>query len=87
MNQNLYGQPIAKDIVYSAIKSHVSHTSPRKPLVLSLHGLPGSGKNYIVSMIAKALFKNGEKSKFYHFFNGRSDFPSDLEIGFYKVCR
>ena len=85
LQERLYGQQIAQDIVFSAIHSHVHHENPRKPLVLSFHGLPGSGKNYIVTMIAEALFKNGEKSKFYNFFNGRSDFPSDKNVDLYKV--
>lgn len=85
MKEKLYGQQIAKDLVFSAIHSHVFHLNPRKPLVLSFHGLPGSGKNYVVSMIANALFKKGEKSGHYHFFNGRSDFPNDNKVALYKV--
>ncbi|XP_031782684.1 torsin-like protein [Nasonia vitripennis] len=84
MKAKLYGQQIAKDLVFSAIHSHVFHSNPRKPLVLSFHGLPGSGKNYVVSMIANALYKKGEKSSHYHFFNGRSDFPNDHKVALYR---
>ncbi|XP_011498274.1 PREDICTED: torsin-like protein [Ceratosolen solmsi marchali] len=84
LQNKLYGQQIAANMVYSAVHSHVFHLNPKKPLVLSLHGLPGSGKNYIVTMIANALYKNGEKSKYYHFFNGRVDFPDDKD-NIYKV--
>ncbi|XP_014227845.1 torsin-1A-like [Trichogramma pretiosum] len=85
LNEKLYGQQIAVDLVFSAIHSHVHHENPRKPLVLSFHGLPGSGKNYVVTMIVNSLFKLGEKSNYYHFFNGRSDFPSDENVSYYKI--
>ncbi|XP_014208976.1 torsin-like protein [Copidosoma floridanum] len=85
LSNKLYGQHIARDIIYSAVHSHVHLDHPRKPLVLSLHGLPGSGKNYIATMIANALFKKGEKSKFFHFFNGRNDFPRDKHVEEYKI--
>jgi predicted alpha/beta-fold hydrolase len=84
LQNKLYGQQIAADIIFSAIHSHIFHSNPKKPLVLSFHGLPGSGKNYVVTMIANALFKLGEKSQFYHFFNGRNDF-SEEKHNYYKV--
>ncbi|XP_058810804.1 torsin-1A-like [Phymastichus coffea] len=85
MKHSLYGQQIAQNIVLSAIQSHVNHPNPRKPLALSFHGLPGTGKTYVVSMIAKSLFKLGVKSKHYYFFNGRNDFPSDLKTDLYQM--
>lgn len=75
MKEHLYGQHIAQHIVYRSIKSHISNSNPRKPLVLSFHGGTGTGKNYVASMIAESLFKLGERSKYFHFFNGRGDFP------------
>lgn len=81
----MYGQHIARDIIYSAVQSHVHHNNPKKPLVLSFHGVPGSGKNYAASMVAQTLFKNKDKSYFYYFFNGRHDFPMDTEVNIYKV--
>ncbi|KAJ8678560.1 hypothetical protein QAD02_014347 [Eretmocerus hayati] len=84
LQSKLYGQHIAQEIVLSAIHSHVYHNQPRKPLVLSFHGVPGSGKNYVATMVAKALFKSGEQSAYYHFFNGRSDFPSETSINIYR---
>ena len=85
LKEKLYGQHIAQNLVYTSVHSHVNHNNPRKPLVLSFHGLPGSGKNYVATMIAEALFKKGEKSEHYHFFNGRNDFPYDRNVEEYKV--
>lgn len=52
----------------------------KKALVLSLHGWPGVGKNYVVTMIAEALYTEGMKSKYVKVFMGSKDFDcTDLE--------
>lgn len=85
LKKELYGQKIAHETVLNAIRGHLSHLHPIKPLAMSFHGLPGSGKNFVVRMIAKALFKKGEKSEYFHFYNGRDDFPNERDIDKYKV--
>lgn len=52
---------------------------------MSFHGPPGTGKTYVAQMIAKSIYKNGDLSKFYHFFNGRNDFPLQKDVEQYKV--
>ncbi|XP_012275459.1 torsin-like protein isoform X2 [Orussus abietinus] len=84
-NSQLFGQHIAHEIIMSALRGHLWNNNPRKALVLSLHGVPGSGKNYVTHMIAMAFYKNHHKSKYFHFFNGRSDFPQHQNINEYKV--
>lgn len=56
MNQRLFGQHIAQTTVLSAITSHINNEEPKKALTMSFHGLPGSGKNYLSSMIANSYF-------------------------------
>jgi torsin-1 len=54
---------------------HFRSGVPSKPLVISFHGTPGTGKNYVADFIAKSLYKNGLKSKYVHKFYGRLEFP------------
>lgn len=82
--RDLFGQKIAHETVLNAMRGHLSHLHPVKPLAMSFHGLPGSGKNFVVKMIAKALFKKGEESEYFHFYNGRDDFPRERDVGKYK---
>jgi len=80
---NVYGQPLVKDVVSKALRSHlrrIHNKSPTKPgpkkaLVLSFHGWTGSGKNYVSRFIAESMFSEGLRSKFVHFFSGPLHFP------------
>lgn len=82
----LYGQQIAHETIINALRGHIgTHNSP-KALVMSFHGTPGTGKNYVAQMIATAFYKNGVHSQYYHFFNGRNDFPLQRKADEYKVC-
>jgi len=65
LTQQLYGQPFAKDIVFRAVKSHVIDDNPKKALVMSFHGGPGTGKNHVSEIIARALFKEGTSSNYF----------------------
>lgn len=81
----LYGQQIAYETIINALRAHFeSHNSP-KALVMSFHGTPGTGKNYVVQMIAEVFYEFGVQSKYYHFFNGRNDFPLQRKVDEYKV--
>ncbi|XP_015596770.1 torsin-1A [Cephus cinctus] len=84
LTEQLYGQQIAHETVLNALRGHFHNHEPPKPLALSFHGLSGSGKNYVVSMIAKALYQKGEQSEHYHFFNGRIDFPLERKVQEYR---
>lgn len=85
LNKNLYGQEIAHHVVINTLRGHLTSSNPPKALTLSFHGPPGTGKTYTSQMIAKFLYKNGDQSKFYHFFNGRNDFPLQEKVNDYKV--
>lgn len=85
LSAKLYGQQIARETIMSALRGHLeSHNSP-KALVMSFHGTPGTGKNYVVQMIAKAFYKNSVQSKYFYFFNGRNDFPLQQKVDEYRV--
>ncbi|XP_030846698.1 torsin-1A [Strongylocentrotus purpuratus] len=48
--------------VLGAIDGHVTNPNPPKPLVLSLHGPAGTGKNHISRLVVENLYTNGMKS-------------------------
>lgn len=73
----IQGQHIAIPIIANAIKKHWKNPNPVKPLVMIFHGPTGTGKNFASTWIARAMFEEGESSDYYHFFNGRVDFPSN----------
>ncbi|XP_051961158.1 torsin-1A-like [Xyrauchen texanus] len=64
----LYGQHIAMKTIQNALSSFMEDSNPNKPLVLSFHGPPGVGKSYVTKIIARNIYKNGEKSKHVHTF-------------------
>ncbi|CAH0385334.1 unnamed protein product [Bemisia tabaci] len=89
LNENLFGQPLVLESVGYAVKSHYAKNDRnQKPLVLSFHGMQGSGKNYVSDFIVKHTFRRnletGRKSQFVHFFNGRLQFPLERHIHTYK---
>ncbi|XP_026669591.1 torsin-like protein [Ceratina calcarata] len=81
--KELYGQEIARQAIINALRGHLT-TNPPKALSMSFHGPPGTGKTYISQLIAKFLYKYGEESKYFHFFNGRNDFPLESKVDEYK---
>ncbi|XP_066294621.1 torsin-1A-like [Branchiostoma lanceolatum] len=62
IQRKLHGQPLVHDIVVRYIKDHVNTASPERALVLSFHGPPGVGKNYVGGMVAESLFLDGLNS-------------------------
>ncbi|VDM31351.1 unnamed protein product [Hydatigera taeniaeformis] len=67
------------------LQAHLEDPSPRRSLVLSLHGFTGVGKNYAVSILASSMFKAGEKSRFYRRFDATIDFLFKDSVELYKV--
>lgn len=59
--------------------------NPKKPLVLSLHGPTGTGKNFVSQLIADNVYKKGFHSKFVHVLSATLHFPHRSEIATYKV--
>lgn len=86
LSKELYGQEIAHHVVVNALRGHLTSSDPPKALTMSFHGPPGTGKTFTTQMIAKFLYKKGDHSTFYHFFNGRNDFPLEGNVEQYKVC-
>ncbi|XP_063974027.1 torsin-like protein [Diachasmimorpha longicaudata] len=84
LRKNLFGQHIVLKTVLGALAAHRALVDPPKPLTMSFHGLAGTGKNYVAQMIAEAYFLNGQKSKYYYFFNGRADFPLASRLESYQ---
>lgn len=86
LQDHLYGQHIVNATLIPALRSHINHIHhSQKPLVMSFHGTPGTGKNYVSDMIVKHFYAKGDQSKFVHKFRGRIDFPLESEVDFYRV--
>lgn len=58
---------------------------PKKPLVLSLHGPTGTGKNFVSQLIAENIYEKGKARQFVHVFSATHHFPHPSEIVTYKV--
>lgn len=86
LEENVYGQHIVHKQLVAALRSHYNRLdSSTKPLVLSFHGTPGTGKNYVADHIAKHLYKHGTNSSFIKRFMGRTDFPMESDVNYYRV--
>uniref|UniRef100_A0A1A9WIN6 Torsin-1A C-terminal domain-containing protein n=1 Tax=Glossina brevipalpis TaxID=37001 RepID=A0A1A9WIN6_9MUSC len=84
--QDLFGQHIVKSQLIPALKSHLRNTrNSNKPLVISFHGTPGTGKNMVADMIANSVYTNGLQSQFVHKFMGRADFARNEEPYRYRT--
>ena len=77
-NELLYGQNIVINKLISTLKNRFNET-PRKALVICMHGWTGSGKSHVTKLIINNLYKYKGKSKFVHFFNGRIHFPRNKQ--------
>ena len=84
MNDEVFGQHIATDIISKQLKVHLTNEQPYKPLVLSFHGWTGNGKNHVTYIIAKSLFRNGIRSRFYHHFMATVHFPHQDQAAEYQ---
>ena len=63
----------------------MNNNNTQKPLVLSLHGRTGTGKNFAARLIAENIYSLGMDSKFVHVFAPQHHFPHSSEIETYKV--
>jgi torsin-1 len=86
LDKNLFGQHIVLESVLSSLRMHFQKKDlSSKPLVISFHGMPGTGKNYVADFIAKSLYKKGLDSKYVHKFFGRLEFPEASKATQYGV--
>ncbi|KAG9329077.1 hypothetical protein JZ751_007705 [Albula glossodonta] len=59
------------NVILKAVKGFMADPNPSKPLVLSLHGSSGTGKNLVAKIIAQNLFEGGE-------FSSQNNSPSSV---------
>lgn len=86
LQDNLFGQHIVNVTLIPALRSHINNLQrSQKPLVMSFHGTPGTGKNYVADMIVKHFYTRGDNSKYVYRYRGRIDFPLESEVNFYRV--
>uniref|UniRef100_A0A336K870 CSON001228 protein n=1 Tax=Culicoides sonorensis TaxID=179676 RepID=A0A336K870_CULSO len=84
-NKHLFGQHIVQEQVLKALENHYHYIeTSKKPLVMSFHGTPGTGKNFVADFIVKAIYKNGLDSKYVHRFSGKLDFASEALTDIYS---
>ncbi|KAM6985477.1 torsin family 1 [Aplochiton taeniatus] len=84
LNRKLFGQHIASRIILKAVTGFMNNGNPKKPLVLSLHGWTGTGKNFVSQLIADSIYKKGMDSNFVHIFTSELHFPHSNQIETYK---
>lgn len=85
LENKLVGQHIASPIIYKSVAGFMKNPNPKKPLVLSLQGPTGTGKNFVAQLIANNLYKKGCVSQFFHIFTYQLNFPHASQIERYKV--
>ncbi|XP_028274278.1 torsin family 1 isoform X2 [Parambassis ranga] len=84
LENKLFGQHIASRIILKAVNGFMSNDNPKKPLVLSLHGWTGTGKNFVSKLIAENIYKEGMDSSFVHVFTSTLHFPHSSQNATYK---
>ncbi|XP_015254796.1 PREDICTED: torsin-1A-like isoform X1 [Cyprinodon variegatus] len=84
LDSKLFGQHIASRIILKAVNGFMSNNNPKKPLVLSLHGWTGTGKNFVSKLIAESVYVEGMHSRFVHVFTSTLHFPHAEQIATYK---
>ncbi|XP_016325727.1 torsin-1A-like [Sinocyclocheilus anshuiensis] len=81
----LFGQHVAAQVILKAVTGFIKSKNPKKPLVLSLHGSTGTGKNFVSQLIAENIYKNKMRSNFVHLFTATAHFPHKAHIDTYKI--
>ncbi|XP_063172161.1 torsin-1B [Candoia aspera] len=84
LDEKLFGQHLAKEVILRAVTSFINNPNPKKPLALSLHGWAGTGKNFVSQIIAENLYEAGMRSKFVHLFISTLHFPHKHQVQLYK---
>ncbi|XP_073334177.1 torsin-1A-like [Pagrus major] len=84
LKNKLFGQHIAQRVILKTVEGLMSTSDPQRPLVLSLHGRTGTGKNFAARLIAENIYSEGMNSKFVHIFTAQHHFPYSSKIETYK---
>lgn len=86
--EHIVGQHIAVEVVLDAIEEHwekVESGAATKPLVLSFHGLEGTGKTYMTELMADHLYRRGQYSPYVLRFDAAKEIPRDADYEEYRV--
>nr|XP_024002842.1 torsin-1A isoform X2 [Salvelinus alpinus] len=84
LDQKLFGQHVASRVIQKAVTGFMNNKNPKKPLVLSLHGWTGTGKNFVSQLIAENIYKEGMASSFVHQLDFTRHFPHRSQLEIYK---
>ncbi|XP_029025812.3 torsin-1A-like [Betta splendens] len=84
LDTRLFGQEIAALLIMKAVSRFMANDNPKKPLVLSLHGPSGTGKNFVTELIAKNIYKKGMESDFVNLFVASNHFTHSNKMETYK---
>ncbi|XP_076157917.1 torsin-1A-like isoform X1 [Alosa pseudoharengus] len=84
LSSKLFGQHLASPIILKTVTRHMENPNSETPLVLSLHGLTGTGKSFVSRLIAESIYHNGMRSKFVHLFITTEHFPHKAHLETYK---
>ncbi|CAM4646634.1 unnamed protein product [Lepidochelys olivacea] len=85
LEQKVFGQHLATQVVLKALSAHSRDKQPRKPLVMSFHGWTGTGKSFVSKIIARNLYQSHEaRRSFVHQFDAVLHFPHAEHIKQYK---
>ncbi|XP_061101775.1 torsin-1A-like isoform X1 [Conger conger] len=85
LKSSLFGQHLASKVILKAVTGFMEDPNPTKPLVLSLHGSSGTGKNHVAKIIAQNLFKDGAQSSQVHLLIATHHFPHPDHLETYKA--
>ncbi|XP_056605939.1 torsin-1A-like [Triplophysa dalaica] len=85
LNENLHGQHIVSKVVLRTVSSFMTDSNPNKPLVLSFHGTAGVGKNHVSKIIARNIYKLGDKSEHFIMFVSQHHFPHKDKVDMYSA--
>ncbi|KAL8570279.1 hypothetical protein ACOMHN_011301 [Nucella lapillus] len=77
LDKRLHGQHLAKQAIARYVQSHVKAKDRIKSLVFSFHGPTGTGKTYVSSIIAEALYKKGLRSENVLMISVTKEFPHE----------
>lgn len=75
LSRHVHGQHLIVSALPTIVKNHIMNRRRRKPLVMSLHGTTGVGKNYVAEVLASTLYQHGMASRYVHLFIGGLHFP------------
>uniref|UniRef100_A0AAY5F2S7 Torsin n=1 Tax=Electrophorus electricus TaxID=8005 RepID=A0AAY5F2S7_ELEEL len=85
LEEKLFGQHVASRVILKAVTGFMNSENPKKPLVLSLHGWTGTGKNFVSQLIAENIYQKGMASGFVHLFTATAHSPHKVHLETYKA--